>query len=110
MTNEKNYLTGTPEYDRHFWNAVRGAKIDTILEDGRNGVTDAYALPIAANNKFTAALTEQSLFRQIGTTVTAYDSEYRIFAHDCDDLAQWVPEGGKQPLRWRERLYPVQGG
>lgn len=31
MTNEKNYLTGTPEYDRHFWNAVRGAKIDTIL-------------------------------------------------------------------------------
>ena len=45
MTNEKNYLTGTPEYDRHFWNAVRGEKIDTILEDGRNGVTDAYAKP-----------------------------------------------------------------
>jgi HK97 family phage major capsid protein len=95
MTNEKNYLTGTPEYDRHFWNAVRGAKIDTILEDGRNGVTDAYALPIAANNKFTAALTEQSLFRQIGTTVAAYNSGHRIFAHDCDDVAQWVPEGGK---------------
>ena len=98
MTNEKNYLTGTPEYDRHFWNAVRGAKIDTILEDGRNGVTDAYALPIAANNKFTAALTEQSLFRQIGTTVAAYNSGHRIFAHDCDDVAQWVPEGGKFPI------------
>jgi HK97 family phage major capsid protein len=98
MTNEKNYLTGTPEYDRHFWNAVRGAKIDTILEDGRNGVTDAYALPIAANNKFTAALTEQSLFRQIGTTVAAYNSGHRIFAHDCDDVAQWVSEGGKFPI------------
>ena len=98
MTNEKNYLTGTPEYDRHFWNAVRGEKIDTILEDGRNGVTDAYALPIAANNKLTAALTEHSLFRQIGTTVAAYNSGHRIFAHDCDDVAQWVSEGGKFPI------------
>lgn len=98
MNNEKNYLIGTPEYDKHFWNAMRGAKIDTALEAGRSSVTNSYALPSAANNKYTAALATESLFRQIGTTVMAYDSEYRIFAHDCDDLAQWVPEGGKLPI------------
>jgi len=98
MVNEKNYLTGTPEYDRHFWNAMRGAKIDAALEAGRSSITGTYTLPSAANNKFTAALAAESLFRQIGTTVTACDSEYRIFAHDCDDLAQWVPEGGKLPI------------
>jgi hypothetical protein len=88
-----------------------GAKTAAALEAGRSSVTGSYALPSAANNKYMAALAAESLFRQIGTTIMAYDSGYRIFAHDCDDLAQWVPEGGEIPdLRRRERFYPVQRG
>lgn len=99
MTNEKFYLTGAPEYDRHFWNAMRGGeKTAAALEAGRSSVTGSYALPNAANNKYMSALAAESLFRQIGTPIMAYDSGYRIFAHDCDDLAQWVPEGGEIPI------------
>ena len=98
MNNEKNYLIGTPEYDKHFWNAMRGAKIDTALEAGRSSVTNSYALPSTANNKYMTALATESLFRQIGTPIMAYDSGYRIFVHDCDNLAQWVPEGGEIPI------------
>ena len=99
MTNEKFYLTGAPEYDRHFWNAMRGGeKTAAALEAGRSSVTGSYALPNAANNKYMSALASESLFRQIGTPIMAYDSGYRIFVHDCDNLAQWVPEGGEIPI------------
>ena len=46
MNSNKFQVTGTPEYDRHFWNAMRGAKESvSSLESGRNSVTGAYALP-----------------------------------------------------------------
>lgn len=55
-------------------------------------------MPATASNKYTKAIEKESLFRQIGTTVNAYHSNYRILAKDCNDLAQFVPEGGTIPL------------
>lgn len=47
--------------------------------------------------KYTKAIEKESLFRQIGTAVNAFDSGYRILAKGCNDLAQFVPEGGSIP-------------
>lgn len=99
MNSNKFQVTGTPEYDRHFWNAMRGVKESVSnLESGRNSLTGAFALPNSAHNNYMAALAQKSLFRQIGTPIEAYHSGYRIFAHDCDDVAAWIPENGSFPI------------
>lgn len=99
MNYSKHLVTGTPEYDRNFWNAMRGAKESVAsLEPGRNIVTNAYALPNSTHNNYMTALAQMSLFRQIGTLIEAYNSAYRIFAHDCDDVATWIPENGAFPI------------
>jgi hypothetical protein len=61
-------------------------------------LTGAFALPNSAHNNYMAALAQKSLFRQIGTPIEAYHSGYRIFAHDCDDVAAWIPENGSFPI------------
>ena len=112
MNYSKYHVTGTPEYDRHFWNAMRGSKESVLnLESGRNSLTGAYALPNAAHNSYMTALAQQSLFRQIGTSIEAYNSSYRIYAHDCDDVAAWVPENGSFPITDATddfKRYPVE--
>ena len=91
---ERLAYIGSPEYDKHFWNAMRGNDGSyTELSKGRNIETGTYAMPNSTNNKYMAALEKESLFRNIGTVITAYDNGYRIFAKDNNDLAEWVPEG-----------------
>lgn len=91
---ERLPYTGSPEYDKHFWNAMRGNDGSySELSKGRNIETGTYAMPNSTNNKYMAALEKESLFRNIGTVIKAYDNGYRIFAKDSNDLAEWVPEG-----------------
>ena len=49
--------TGSPEYDKHFWNAMRGniGSFDQIA-NGRSTGTGLYAMPNSAQNKYMAAL------------------------------------------------------
>ena len=84
--------TGQPEYHDAFWDVVRGKNycIDKLAK-GRNSQTDSYLMPVTAANKYTKAIEKESLFRQIGTAVNAFNSSYRILAKDCNDLAQFVP-------------------
>ena len=97
--NERLAYTGAPEYDKHFWNAMRGNDDSYAeLSKGRNIETGTYAMPNTANNKYMSALEKESLFRSIGTVIKAYGSGYRIFAKDSNDLAQWVPEGDTIPI------------
>ncbi len=97
--NETRICTGQPEYDKHFWNTMRGSKASAVnIESGRSNDTGSYALPNTGNNKYMTALSKESLFRRIATTVSAYDSGYNIFARDYNDLAQWVPENGSLPI------------
>jgi HK97 family phage major capsid protein len=96
---ERLPYTSSPEYDKHFWNAMRGNNGSySELSKGRNIETGTYAMPNTANNKYMAALQKESLFRNIGTVIKAYDFGYRIFAKDSNDLAQWVPESDAIPI------------
>ncbi len=96
---ERLPYTGSLEYDKHFWNAMRGNNGSYAdLSKGRNAETGTYAMPNSTNNKYMATLEKESLFRNIGTTIKAYDSGYRIFAKDSNDLAQWVVEGDAIPI------------
>ena len=97
--NEKEFRIGTTEYDRDFWDTMRGSltAVDNI-HCGVNKATGAFVLPSASNEKYEKAIKRESVFRNIATVVKAYGGSSRIFAKDCDDLAQWVPEGGSIPI------------
>jgi HK97 family phage major capsid protein len=96
---ERLPYTGSPEYDKHFWNAMRGNNGSYAeLTKGRNIETGTYAMPNSAENKYMAALEKESLFRKIATVIKAYGNGYRIFTKDSNDLAQWVPEGDSIPI------------
>ena len=97
--NNKNIYTSQPEYDKNFWNAMRGKDISyASLSDGLINQTGTYTMPGTTNNKYEAAIAEQSLFRKIATTFKIYDGPYHILAKDYDDLAQFVPENGTIPI------------
>lgn len=96
---EKKIYTGLPEYHNAFWDVMRGKDGCTDkLAKGRNTGTGTFTIPFAANGKYNKAIDGQSLFRQIATVFHAYNSNYRIMAKDCNDLAQFVPEGGSIPI------------
>ena len=96
---ERLPYTGSPEYDKHFWNAMRGNESSyNELSEGRSTGTGLYAMPNSSDNKYMSALEKQSLFRSIGTVIKAYGSGYRIFAKDSADLAQWVAENDTLPI------------
>ncbi len=96
---ERLPYTGSPEYDKHFWNAMRGNESSYAeLSKGRNIETGTYAIPNSSESKYMAALEKESLFRQIGTVIKAYGNGYRIFAKDSGDLAQWVAENDAIPI------------
>lgn len=96
---EKEIYTGQPEYHNAFWDVMRGKNGCTDkLAKGRNTGTGTFAIPFSSNDKYSKAICGQSLFRQIATVFHAYNSNYRIMAKDCNDLAQFVPEGGSIPI------------
>ena len=96
---ERLPYTGSPEYDKHFWNAMRGKDNSyDELSKGRSTGTGLYAMPNTSDNKYMTALEKESLFRSIGTVIKAYGFGYRIFAKDSSDLAQWVAENDSIPI------------
>ncbi|NLG05307.1 MAG: phage major capsid protein, partial [Clostridia bacterium] len=96
---ERLPYTGSPEYDKCFWNTMRGKDdLYAELSKGSNTETGTYALPNTSNNKYMAALEKESLFRRIGTVIKAYGNGYRVFAKDTKDIARWVPEGESIPV------------
>ena len=97
--NEKNQIIGSSEYNTAFWNVMRGGRyaVDK-LQDVKDVSTGGFALPSGSSDKLTKAIRRESLFRNMATTVKAYNGSSRIFAKDCDDLAQWVPKNGNIPI------------
>ncbi len=87
-----------PEYDKHFWDAVRGSKVySNALRKGET-IHGSVFVPPAVNTKFQAALQSESLFRQLATNHYAYHGAYRLYVKDTDDFAAFVPEGGEIPV------------
>lgn len=98
--NEKDRIIGTAEYNTNFWNLMRGNRYAADkMHDSKDVSTGGCALPSAADDKLRKAIKRESLFRNMATVVKAYNSGSRIFAKDCDDLAEWVPEHGNIPIQ-----------
>lgn len=96
-----NYMdiTAQPEYDIQFWNAVRGIKKnEDALAKGRVSATGSYELPADASAKIAKAMEKECVFRNAATVIKAYKSGYRIYAKDCKEAAQFIPENGEIPV------------
>ena len=92
-------ITGSPEYDIQFWNAVRGkAGNMDVLAKGQVPVMGTYKLPTNALGKLAKSIKKESVFRNIATVQNAYRSTYRIITRDCKDMATYVEEGGEIPI------------
>jgi HK97 family phage major capsid protein len=97
---ENKIRTGQPEYDRQFWNFMKGDKFAAEnIEAGRSKATGTYSLPAAADNKYEAAIAKESVIRSIASVFARYDGPAEIIAADCDDIAKFVPESGSIDIR-----------
>ena len=87
--------TYTEDYSTHLWNALRGrhARQD-VLASGLDLSTNAQAFSTADQEKYMAALKQESLFRNLATDIQAYDTSYRIKTAQNEGSSAWVPEGG----------------
>lgn len=96
---ESMIMTGQPEYEKYFWNSMRGdnAAYDK-LDMGRMANIGTYLFPTAASKKCVSELEKESIFRQIATTIHAYGTDYKLMGTDTKDVATWVPEGDEIPM------------
>lgn len=97
--NDNNYHITTSEYDRSFWNIMRGREtVNDTVSKGMDKSTGGLALPSVVEDKCIKATTEKSVFRNIATVIKAYRGASRIYAKDSNDLATFVPENGTMPI------------
>ena len=86
-------------YNDCFKKMIRGKnQYPDILNKARDTSSGTYFLPTPMSEKYTNEIFRQSIFRQIGTYVRAYGTGYKIYADECNDLAEFVPEGGEIPI------------
>ena len=87
------------DYETHFWNAIRGKTASKEhLTNGIDIRTGAPILTPKSQDKYTAAVRSESLFRSIATDLKVYDYDHRIKTIGTNDVAVWVPEGGNIPI------------
>ena len=90
---------GTPEYDRAFWNSMRGQATDrNRLQTGKVRNTTTYYLPTGDDKKMAQQLVKESLPRRITTVMGAYGTEFGIIQRDSEDKATWVGKGENIPI------------
>lgn len=83
-------MVNSTAYYNDFGNEMRGVQVVTdSFYNNRESKTNAYHLPEASNRKYTAALQEDSVVRQLATVVNATRSDSRIYAFDCEGQAEW---------------------
>ncbi len=91
---------GQPEYDRNFWNYMRGNELaGSKLGGGRAIDTGSYALPTGSDGKYEKAIARESVLRRIGSVFANYDGPSKIWAADAEDFAEFIPEFGEVPVR-----------
>ena len=107
----KDYTSiSTPEYDLHFWNALRGRNYNpAFLSKGATSETGIHLLPASDGGKFLKYLKAESLFRRIGTVITVGVGDHHILAKDCKDMAGWYDEGESIPVYEGIRDFTVLG-
>ena len=85
---------GEPEYDRSFWNQMRGGQPDRKNMGPRLPDTQDLILPNSAGGKCEKGIAEKSVLRQIASVLTQYGESAKIWVPMSDDLAEFVPETG----------------
>ena len=91
--NEIKMICEQPEYDKQFWNFMKGDNIaSNYLRAGRSTATGTYSMPVSANKKYEDAIIKESVIRNIASVFTCYKGSTNIIATDCDDIAKFVPE------------------
>ena len=107
----KDYMSiSTPEYDLHFWNALRSRNYTpAFLSKGATSETGIHLLPASDGGKFLTYLKAESLFRRIGTVITVGIGDHHILAKDCKDMAGWYDEGESIPVYEGIRDFTVLG-
>ncbi|MGN8695555.1 phage major capsid protein [Bacillota bacterium HCP3S3_F1_1] len=99
MENYKITDLRSPEYDKTFWNALRGNReLEPLLNVGRDTETGTFELPPTDLSKFSKELTKKSLPRQITSVISAYGTDYTIYQKDTEDLGAWVAPGETIPI------------
>lgn len=97
---ENRIHTGQPEYDKQFWNSMKGVPFaEDRLEVGRSSATGTYALPVSADNKYEAEINKVSVFRKLASVFTRYNGAVDIITANSDDIAEFVPESESIDIR-----------
>ncbi|MCC6094447.1 MAG: phage major capsid protein, partial [Eubacterium sp.] len=99
MENYKITDLRSPEYDKTFWNSLRGNReLEALLNVGRDTETGTFELPPTDLTKFSKELSKKSLPRQIASVIPAYGTDYTIYQKDTEDLGTWVAPGETIPI------------
>ena len=97
---DKEIHTATAEYSTNFWNAMRCRTHNfDVLKKATDLGTGCTMLPVKDSLQMEAVIGKESVFRNLASVVTFYGGASTIFAHDCNELAAWVPEGAAIPLQ-----------
>jgi HK97 family phage major capsid protein len=97
---ENRIHTGQPEYDKQFWNSMKGVPFaEDRLEVGRSSATGTFALPVSADNKYEAEINKVSVFRKLASVFTRYNGAVDIITANSDDIAEFVPESESIDIR-----------
>lgn len=97
---ENRIYTGQPEYDKQFWNSMKGIPYaEDRLEMGRSSATGTYSLPVSADNKYEAEINKVSVFRKLASVFTRYNGAVDIITANSDDIAEFVPESESIEIR-----------
>lgn len=101
----KNTLTNetcaamTSSYHEAFWKAMRGDNLafGEMAQARISGNGGTYLFPAKVASRYSAALKNTNLFRQISTVMAGPAGDAMFWMGDMDDKPQWVPENAAIP-------------
>ena len=89
----------TSSYHEAFWKAMRGDNL-AFGEMAQARISDnggTYLFPAKVASRYSAALKNTNLFRQISTVMAGPAGDAMFWMGDMDDKPQWVPENAAIP-------------
>ena len=89
----------TSSYHEAFWKAMRGNNL-AFGEMAQARISDnggTYLFPAKVASRYSAALKNTNLFRQISTVMAGLAGDAIFWMGDMDDKPQWVPENAGIP-------------
>lgn len=88
-----------PEYDKNFWNAMRGAEACyDKLTGGLDKNNGTYEIPTHTSARVDKKLASESVFYSIATGMNAYKRASHLVLKTSDGEASFIPEGEEIPI------------